>query len=91
VYTYLLNYVSRPMQKEGRFLMRNYKLMFYYTLMLKAFLKGRWKTGGAFFYNLSRFDNIFLLTTAFIRNKVLHGDPFPAHLIFKQTPATDQS
>jgi glycosyltransferase involved in cell wall biosynthesis len=90
VYAFLLDYVSVPMQKEGRFLLRNYKLMFYYTLMLKAFLKGRWRPGGAFFYRLARFDNILLLTTAFIRSRLLRKNQFPAHLIFKQAVATKQ-
>ena len=90
VYDYLLDYVSPPMRKEGRFLLRNYKLMFYYTLMVKAFLKGRWKTGGAFFSGLAGFDNIFLLTTAFFRNRIMRKTTFPAHLIFKQTLVTGQ-
>jgi glycosyltransferase involved in cell wall biosynthesis len=90
VYNYLLDYVSKTMRAEGRYLLRNYKLMFYYTLMVKAFLKGRWATGAAFFQRLSRFDNIFLLTAAFVRNRILRKTGFPAHLIFKQALATDQ-
>ena len=90
VYDYLLGYTPPPMQKEGRFLLRNYKLMFYYTLMVKALIKGKWKTGGAFFSRLARFDNIFLLTAAFVRNRTSRKDRFPAHLIFKQALASEQ-
>jgi glycosyltransferase involved in cell wall biosynthesis len=91
VYDYLLGYTPPPMQKEGWFLLRNYKLMFYYTLMVKAFIKGKWKTGGAFFNRLAGFDNIFLLTAAFAKNRLLRKNQFPAHLIFKQTLAAEQS
>jgi glycosyltransferase involved in cell wall biosynthesis len=90
VYDYLLSYTPPPMQKEGRFLLRNYKLMFYYTLMVKALVKGKWKNGGDFFTRLAGFENIFLLTAAFARNRLLRKTQFPAHLIFKQTLVTDQ-
>ena len=39
VYNYLLDYVNSKQKSEGRNLMRNYSLLFYYTLMIKAFLK----------------------------------------------------
>ena len=51
-------------------MLRRYKLIFYYTLMLKAFFKGRVSTGYAFLRALARFDNIFMVTLAFIKKRV---------------------
>lgn len=70
VYNYLLGYVSPEIRKEGRSMLRRYKLIFYYTLMLKAFFKGRVSTGYAFLRALARFDNIFMVTLAFIKKRV---------------------
>ncbi len=70
VYTYLMKYVSPEEKREGRNLLRNHKLLFYYTLMLKAFLKGSFKTGISFFITLRSFDNIWLLTFYFIKNRI---------------------
>ena len=71
VYRILLGYISAEQQIVGRRLLRNNKFLFYYTLMLKAFLKGQVKTGYRFFKLLSGFDNFFILTGCYIRNKVL--------------------
>jgi glycosyltransferase involved in cell wall biosynthesis len=89
VYNFLFNYVSPSGRKEGRFLLRNFKLMFYYTLMVKAFSRGQWKTGTRFLYYLAGFDNIFLLTVSFLKNRVLGKSQFPAQLLFKLAPDTD--
>lgn len=70
VYKYLLSYVTPKQGREGRILLRNYKLLFYYTLMIKAFLKGSFKSAWQFCFTLSRFDNIFLLTAYFIKNRI---------------------
>ena len=70
VYRNLLSYVNEKQQKEGWQLLRNYKLLFYYTLMIKAFLKGNIKTGWAFLTSLNRFDSIVLLTGYFIKNRI---------------------
>jgi len=70
-YRILLEYLPMVQQTEGRKLLRNNKFIFYYTLMLKAFFKGQIKTGVRFFKLLSGFDNFFILTGCYIRNKVL--------------------
>jgi hypothetical protein len=70
VYNYLLSYVSPEMRNEGRSLLRRYKLIFYYTLMLKAFSKGRLGTGYSFLRAMADFDNIFKITFAFIKKRV---------------------
>jgi glycosyltransferase involved in cell wall biosynthesis len=71
VYNFLLT-TSTPQQvKEGILTLRNKKLLFYYTLMLKAFLKGNISTGSDFFTTLSRFDNFLLLSWSYFKNRVL--------------------
>jgi glycosyltransferase involved in cell wall biosynthesis len=72
VYQFLLGYVSEDGRKAGRKMLRKYKMAFYYTLMVKAFLKGKWRTAGKFLATLSSFDNIFLLTIGFLRNKLFY-------------------
>ena len=69
-YKILLGYVNRQQQKEGRSLMRNHKLLFYYTLMIKALLKGKIKIAWQFCRKLHRFDNIFLLSGYYIKNRL---------------------
>lgn len=70
VYRYLNAYVDPVTKKEGKKLMREFKLPFYYTLMVKSFLKGRIKTAFVFFKELSRYDNFVLLTLSFIKVKM---------------------
>ena len=70
-YQYLFSYVTDQEKKEGRGLLRNYKLLFYFTLMLKSMLKGHLKTAWSFFDTLHRFDNIYVLGYYFIRNKFI--------------------
>jgi len=71
VYRYLLSYIDEAERKEGRALLRNHKLLFYYTLMIKAFLKGSFKSGITFFTTLGKLDNIWILTYYFTRNRLL--------------------
>ncbi|MCW3090882.1 MAG: glycosyltransferase [Ferruginibacter sp.] len=70
VYRYLLSYVGPELRKEGIRLMRNFKLVFYYTLMIKAFLHLKFKTGFAFYSELSAFDNFLVVTFCFIKAKI---------------------
>ena len=80
VYHMLLSYVNDIQKREGWKLLRNNKLLFYYTLMLKEFIKGRFKTGWAFLTSLHQFDNVILLTFYYIKNKFL----------FKNSPYVDK-
>jgi len=73
VYQYLLGYVSTAARAEGRRMLRRFKLMLYYTLMVKAALNGRFKTAAECFCILSRFDNIGVLTLSFVWNRVLRA------------------
>lgn len=71
-YKILFSYISKEEQAEGVRLLRNSKLLFYYTLMLKAVLKGKFMTGYNFLKLLSSFDNFFIVTGYYIKNKVIY-------------------
>lgn len=71
VFRYMNNYVSLSQKIEGRKLMRQSKLIFYYTLMIKSFLKGRVKTGFQFLKLLNSYENIFKLSLIFLKVKIL--------------------
>lgn len=70
VYRYLMGYVKPAIKEEGIQLLRKYKLVFYYTLMVKSFLKGKLKAGMAFYKELASFDNFFKLSISFIKSKI---------------------
>lgn len=69
-YKILFGGLTPLQQAKGRKLLCLHKLMFYYTLMVKAFLKGHIKTGIGFMKPLHRFANIFLLTGLYIKTKI---------------------
>lgn len=70
IYRYLQNYVPPEIRKEGQYLLRNHKMVYYYTLMLKALLAGKISTALAFFRELSRFDNFLVLSACYLRAKL---------------------
>ena len=70
IYRNLLGYVSPEIAKEGRALLRNHKFVFYYTLMVKELLKGNFKNTTLFYKELSKMDNIFMLSIVFIKAKL---------------------
>ena len=80
VYHILLSYVNEIQKREGWKLLRNRKLLFYYTLMLKEFIHGRFKTGWAFLTRLHQFDNVILLTFYYVKNRIF----------FKNIPYVDK-
>lgn len=70
VYRYLDSYVSTDQRREGHKRMRKSKLIFYYTLMLKSFLKGDVKTGREYFQVISKYESFPRLTYSFIISKI---------------------
>lgn len=70
VYRILNEYVSPELKKRGQLLLRKKKLMFYYTLMLKSFLKFDFNTGMAYLRILRQFDSPALLTFQYIKFKL---------------------
>ena len=87
VYRNLNNYVSKELREEGKIIMRNSKLVFYYTLMVKSFLKTDIKTTAAYAKQLSAIDNLFLVTVAFVKAKILQRPKpdFSMHLVDANT------
>jgi glycosyltransferase involved in cell wall biosynthesis len=76
VYQYLDNYVTPEQKAEGHKLMRNHKLVFYYTLMLKSLLQSKVRVAHDYYVQLSKYDNFFLLSFSFLKNKILKSrDP----------------
>ena len=69
-YKILFGYITIQQAADGKIMLRNTKLVFYYTLMLKAFFKGRFTTAYHFCKLLSSFDNILLLTWSYCKNKL---------------------
>lgn len=70
VYKNLFSYVSATQMKEGKILLRNNKFVFYYTLMMKEFFKGRFKNGISFARILFGADNFLLLSVSFLKKKL---------------------
>lgn len=76
VYQYLDNYVTPEQKKQGHKLMRNNKLVFYYTLMVKSFLRSKLRLAYDYYFQLSEYDNFFLLSLSFLKNKIIKSrDP----------------
>lgn len=71
VYQNLLRYAPPVQKKAGLKMMRNHKLVFYYTLMIKAILKGKITLGLEYMKELSRFDNIIVLSFCFVKAKLM--------------------
>lgn len=71
VYRYLDSYLSGSQRKEGHAFMRQRKLLFYYTLMIKTLLKGRLQNFTDYFTALSSFENMGVLSWCFFKRKIL--------------------
>lgn len=69
IYKYLDTYVTLEQKKVGHQLMLESKLVFYYTLMVKAFLKLDFITGKKYFKLISTYQKISSLTISFIKVK----------------------
>lgn len=71
VFTYLLSYTDENIKKEGLANLRKYKLVYYYTLMVKAALAGNIKTAIRFQQQLVKFAPFHKLTYSFVKWKLL--------------------
>jgi glycosyltransferase involved in cell wall biosynthesis len=80
VYQYLLNYLNDREKSEGKKILRSHKLLFYYTLMVKAFFKGSMNTGFDFLRTLNKFDNFWILSFYFIKNRIIFRKRFAGRL-----------
>jgi glycosyltransferase involved in cell wall biosynthesis len=81
VYRYLDSYVPVHLKREGKKLMRHHKLVFYYTLMVKALLKGNINTAYLFYKGLSAYDNFFRMSISFLHAKM--GKSIPNNYLEK--------
>ncbi|MEO8961719.1 MAG: glycosyltransferase [Ginsengibacter sp.] len=70
VYRYLDSYVTDEQRKEGHKVMRRSKLVFYYTLMIKCFMKGKLLLAYQYFRALAKHDNFLILTILFLKIKL---------------------
>ena len=66
-----MSYINANEKTKGKIILRNHKLLFYYALMVKFFLKGSLKTGFAFYKSLRKFDHVSVLSFYFLRNRIL--------------------
>lgn len=73
VFNKLFSYLSQPLIKEGRSQLRKNKLVFYYTLMLHAFLKGQFKDAHSYWKTIGKIDNPVQITFYFIKKKLIPG------------------
>lgn len=71
VYRYLDSYITEEQRREGHKVMRKNKLVFYYTLMVKCFLKGNIKTAREYFKLIASYENFISVTLNFMRSKVI--------------------
>ncbi len=71
VYKYLDGYVSASLKNKGQKILRIQKLNFYFTLMLKAMLKGQFKTAKEFYRQISGYTNIVPLALHFLKSKLV--------------------
>jgi glycosyltransferase involved in cell wall biosynthesis len=71
VYRYLDSYVTTAQRKDGHKRMRKSKLVFYYTLMMKCFLKRDLKTAIKYFRMIAGYENFFRITGNFISGTLL--------------------
>jgi hypothetical protein len=70
VFRTLISYSDLESIIEGKALMRNHKLIYYYTLMVKAALKGELKSACGIARALSAYSNFFLLTVFIVKAKI---------------------
>lgn len=70
VYRFLDSYVMPQQKKQGLKLMRNHKLVFYYTLMIKSLFRRKFRLAYDYYYQLKEYDNFFLLSCTFFKNKI---------------------
>ncbi|MFZ1529083.1 MAG: glycosyltransferase [Ferruginibacter sp.] len=70
VYRQLDNYCEPIIKNKYKPLQDIYKLQFYYTLMFKSFLKGKWHTGLNFYRLLNDYADFKVLTWNFVKYKI---------------------
>jgi glycosyltransferase involved in cell wall biosynthesis len=85
VFNYLLSYTKPEIKEEGIANLRKYKLVYYYTLMVKALLAGHFSTAFQFQKHLRQFAPFHQLTYSFLKWKMLKPVP-PAFIPLENIP-----
>ena len=80
VYKRLLGYIPNDVKLSGKKILRENKLVFYYTLMLHFLLKGKISTTWAFWKGINELDNGFVMFYYFLKKKMR---PLYTKLFFK--------
>lgn len=70
-YKKLFSYLPDTLKYQGKKELRKYKLVFYYTLMVHAFLNGDIFDGAKFWKAIGRIDNPMVMLFYFIKNKFI--------------------
>lgn len=70
VYRFLDGYVSSSTKEQGQKILRIQKLHFYFTLMVKAMLKGQLKTAKEFYAEISGYTGMTALAIHFLKSKL---------------------
>jgi len=73
VYQYLLSYLPIDVIKAGKKNLRDKKLNYYYTLMLKFILKGKFSIAFEYYKCIKLLDNPVIMSLYYIRNKFLNN------------------
>jgi glycosyltransferase involved in cell wall biosynthesis len=78
VYRYLDQYINADVRQKGRIIMRSHKLIFYYTLMIKALVNGKFRIASQFFNQLKNYDHILPISFEFLKSKFFQkkGNPY---------------
>lgn len=69
-YQYLYSYSTDEIKKFGKEQLRNQKLVFYFTLMLKSLFKGNFNIAFQFWKAINSIDNGFVMLYYFLKNKL---------------------
>ncbi len=69
VYHYLDSYVTPGIREKGKLLMRQNKLVFYFTMMLKLAARGKLRSACTYFKVISTLDNFWKVGRSFIQSK----------------------
>ena len=77
VYKYLNGYIDYKLKHDSRYYFVHYKLLYYYTLMIKSILKGAFTSAYRIGKAISGFENLFFMTVIFFKVKLLAIKPKP--------------
>lgn len=75
VYINLSRYLDLSTQKKGKYFFRNYKLVFYYTLMLKFLIGFKLRNAVSIGKLIQQMDSFLWVSWLFFKNKIIKTNP----------------